>query len=384
MRKISTKFHLPEYAAGLLTSLFLNTGFAQTTPAPSEQAPLARVEVAGRADVDERPYERFVKAMDFFDAESPKLAPQSKLRFRLVTKHRSARVDELKLAVTGPTVHIPLELMPQNFFTIERNARALHEDATVRSNRKNGTFDWSVDVRTPGLPRNTRRLGDLRLQCRIELLAAKLGQHVFSPLYFVQTAAGADPCALRNTSMLLIGDEPIFAVTLVQGARRQVLPAASLYGGSLPSWTKAITGDWLGRDHLFEVPLWDASWPDDTLVELEPMRTVQANATEAEPPPASELLQSVTRESLARWVIEGRTSGKDVEGVFGHPEVIQFSHGDASWVFRTETGSGKIISAVPVLGILLKPERKLKELHLIIGPGGIVKQYQLEEMVLRF
>ena len=383
MRKFWTKFDLPKYVAGFLTSVFLNTGFAQTTPAPSEQEPLARVEVAAKADADERPYERFVKAMDFFDAESPKLAPQSKLRFRLVTKHRTSRADELKLTVTGSTVRMPVELMPDNFFTIVRNALALNEDAAVRSNRKDGTFDWSVDVRTPGLPVNTRRLGDLRLQCRIELLAARLGQHIFTPLYYVKTAAGVDPCSFRNISVLLIGDEPIFAVTLVQGARRQVLPAVSLYGGSLPSWAKAVAGDWLGREHLFEVPLWDASWSDDTLVELEPMRTAPASGTESEPPPASEPLQSVTRESLARWLIEGRTSGKVVEGVFGSPEVVQFSSGDASWVFRTETGSGKIISLVPVLGKLLKPERKLKELHLIIGPDGIVKQYQLEEMVLR-
>lgn len=274
--------------------------------------------------------------------------------------------------------------MPNNFFTIARDALALNEGAVVRSNRKDGTFNWSVDVRTPGLPLNSRRLGDLRLQCRIELLAARLGQYVFTPLHYVQTAAGVDPCSLRNTSLLLLGDEPIFAVTLVQGTRRQVLPTASLYGGSLPAWTKAITGDWVGRERLFEVPLWDASWSDDTLVELEPMRTAHASGAESEPPPASELLPSVTRESLARWLIEGRTSGNIVEGVFGSPDVIQFSNGDASWVFRTETGSGKIISLVPVLGKLLKPERKLKELHVIIGPDGIVKQYTLEEMVLRF
>ena len=278
---------------------------------------------------------------------------------------------------------MPVAFMPNNFFTIVRNTLALNEGAAVRSNRKDGTFDWSVDVRTSGLPLNTRRLGDLRLQCRIELLAARLGQHIFTPLYYMQTAAGVDPCSLRNISLLLIGDEPIFAVTLVQGTRRQVLSAVSLYAGSLPSWTKAITGDWLGREQLFEVPLWDTSWSDDTLVELELMRTAHASGTESEPPPGRELLQSVTRESLARWLIEGRTSGKVVERVFGSPEVIQFSSGDASWVFRTETGSGKIISLVPVLGKLLKPERKLKELHVIIGPDGIVKQYNLEEMVLR-
>ncbi|SHN24419.1 hypothetical protein SAMN05192549_106107 [Duganella sacchari] len=369
--------------AVLLMSGWLSMGYAQTLPEPTGQESLSRVEVSAKADADERPYQRFVKAMELFDAERPALAPQSNLRFHLDAKRRSARVDALKLTLTGTTVRAPVALTPEHFFTVERNELALREDATVRSNRKEDSFNWSVDVRTPGLAANTRRLGDLRLQCRVELLAANLGRRIFSPLYYAQTAAGADPCTFRNLTILAMGDEPIFTVTLVDGARRQVLPVSSLYGGSLPAWVKALAGDWPGRDRVYELPLWDASWPHDTLVELEPMRAAPAAVTEAEPPPAAEALQSVTRADLARWLIEGQTSATVLQGVFGSPEVVQFANGDASWVFRSETGSGKLLSLIPIVGTLLKPERTLKELHVLVGADGTVRQYRLEEMVLR-
>ena len=259
----------------------------------SDEEPVNKVEVSAKADADERLYERFLKAMDRFDAESPALAPQARLRFRLVAKSRQVRVDELKLRLAGTTVRSPIALAPDNFFTVERNELALNENATVRTNRKDGSFSWSVDVRTPGLPPHTRRLGDLRLQCRVEFLAAKLEQHVFSPLYYAQTLAGVDPCAARNFVVLSMADEPLFLVTLALGSRRQPLPSVSLYGSSLPAWLKALAGDWPGRERLFEVPLWDTSWADDTLVELEPMR--DALATQAEP------ASSPAAEALRKW-----------------------------------------------------------------------------------
>lgn len=362
----------------------LHMGCLQAMPLQSAQESMSQVEVVAKADADERPYERFVRAMDFFDTERPRLAPQSRLRFRLVVKHRTSRVDELKLTLAGTTVRTPLALTPDHFFTVERSELALGDDATVRTNRKDGSFNWSVDVRTPGLAPQTRRLGDLRLQCRIELLAAKLEQHVFSPLYYAQTAAGADPCASRNFTELFISDEPVFSVTLVQGARRQVLPSNGLYGGSLPAWLKALAGDWPSRDSLYELPLWDTSWSDDTLVQLEPMRNASVTTTESDSAPAVDGLESVTRDSLASWLIEGQTSGKTLQSIFGSPDVTPFSSGDESWVFRKETGNGRLVSLIPIVGPLLKPDRTLKELRVLIGPDGRVKQYRLDEMVGRF
>lgn len=383
MRNLWTNIGSRLSCAGCLILGFAHTGIAQTLPAPSDQEQVRQVEVAAKLDADERAYERFLKAMDRFDAESPALAPQAKLRFLLVAKNRQTRVDELKLTLAGTTVRTPIALTPDNFFTVERDELALNENATIRTNRKDGSFNWSVDVRTPGLPPHTRRLGDLRLECRVEFLAANLGQHMFSPLYYAQTAAGVDPCAARNFTVLSIADEPVFLVALVQGMRRQVLPTVSMYGGSLPGWLTAFAGDWQSRDRLFEVPLWDRSWPDDTLVELEPMRDALASTAESSEPPPIESLQSVTRDSLAHWLTEGKTSGTALQSLFGRPEVTPFSNGAASWVFRTETGGGKLVSLIPLVGRLLKPERKLKELRVIIGPDGIVKQYRLEEMMVR-
>jgi hypothetical protein len=78
-----------------------------------------------------------------------------------------------------------------------------------------------------------------------------------------------DPCALRGAGLMSFAEKPIFNVMLVDGKRRQYFPIYWLYGNLVPVMYYPFF-DWLYlRDRAYWPPLWDTSWPDDTLLEFE-------------------------------------------------------------------------------------------------------------------
>lgn len=72
---------------------------------------------------------------------------------------------------------------------------------------------------------------------------------------------------------LNFAERPIFSVTLVAGARREVLPIDRLY--AMASDDPGLKEDLpycdceMLVDRTYFLPLGDHSWPDDTRVELE-------------------------------------------------------------------------------------------------------------------
>jgi hypothetical protein len=67
----------------------------------------------------------------------------------------------------------------------------------------------------------------------------------------------------------------LFSVTMIAGARREVLSVDMLYGHASrePDWKEDLRycDCEVLIDRTYFVPLGDASWPDDTLVEFEYM-----------------------------------------------------------------------------------------------------------------
>ena len=91
-------------------------------------------------------------------------------------------------------------------------------------NRKAGTLTWRAEIRTPGLPPNTRRLGDLRLECEVGM-AARLISNTRPGLFgWIDKLfpEGPDYCHRAEPRYLFFADRPLFSVTMVAGARREI------------------------------------------------------------------------------------------------------------------------------------------------------------------
>jgi hypothetical protein len=215
-------------------------------PARAQDAPQV-VKVEAVRDVDEIPYRRFYKGMQVF-AEHHGLAPGAALRFRLYPRTKDASFAGLAVTLVAGKTEIPVELDANQSFALPMDPHLIAQDAVVMTNKKDGTYAWRVDIRTPGLPPNTRRLGDLRLECRVDMKGAELRRMVRDPSIMALVATG-DPCTYRTFQNPFFAERPVFNVTLVHGARREAIAGEWMYANSarlLPEAGYAFV-DWVGR-----------------------------------------------------------------------------------------------------------------------------------------
>lgn len=229
--------------------------------------PMDEVVVESRAHPEAKRYANLVRGMQIFD-QYRQLAPRGYLRFKLYPREAGVNLHNLKLQIVSKSVRIPLELDDELRFELPVNQTAVKENADLIYNRREGTLGWRAEVRTPGIPENMRRLGDLRLECRVELMGAHVAR-AFDPLGVVSKSG--DPCADPQAAYHFIAARPIFNVTLIYGKRNVSLSTEKLYGND---WNelKIRLSDWpLLRDRVFLAPLRDATWPDDTLLEFDYM-----------------------------------------------------------------------------------------------------------------
>jgi hypothetical protein len=233
------------------------------------------VSVTGLRNTVDKSYRKMVAGMDLFE-KMHGLAPDARLRFKLLPRKRETNMEDVQVEILGDSFETPVPVAPDRTFVLPRDPQALKEDASVRPNRKKQTMTWRSEIRSPGVPAGKRRLGDLRLECAVGMAAGVVSNDkpLFGRLAGLLTG-GPEYCAGSETRYLFFAERPIFAVTLVSGERREVLPIDRLYMGASynPDWKAdlAYCDCEVLLDRTYTLPLGDKSWPDDALVEFEYM-----------------------------------------------------------------------------------------------------------------
>jgi hypothetical protein len=245
--------------------------FAQTKP----EVQLPSVSATAVRDPVDKSYRKMLKGMDLFE-EKQSMAPNASLRYKLLPRRRETTMNNISLDIVGETVAIAVPVARDHTFTLERDQKALDENASVIPNRASGSMTWRTEIRTPGLPPNTRRLGDLRLECLVGMEAGLISnvKPVFGQIANLLMGA-MDYCGQVDSEYLFFAERPIFGVTLVNGARREVISIDRLYAGA--SYDTNLKAELpycdceVLVDRTYFLPLGDRSWPDDTLVQFEYM-----------------------------------------------------------------------------------------------------------------
>ena len=176
--------------------------------------------------------------------------------------------------MVGSSFDQPIAVAPDHTFTLPRERKALDEDAVVQSERKAETMTWRADVRTPGLPSNERRLGDLRLECEVGMEAGLVSQYSVLDRVFDLLENSREYCSRREVRYLFFAERPLFSVTLKSGNRRETLSIEKLYAASINGRNKnelRYCDCEALLDRAYVLPLGDKSWPNDTRIELEYM-----------------------------------------------------------------------------------------------------------------
>ena len=311
--------------------------------------------------------------MDLFERNRG-MAPEASLRFKLLPRRRETNMNQIALEIVGETVEIPVPVASDNTFTLERIQKALDEDASVQPNRRAQSMTWRTEIRTPGLPPNTRRLGDLRLECAVGM-EADLVSNRRSALQRIADLFGAtrNYCSRIKPRYFFFAERPLFSVTLSSGPRRETLPADMLYASALERpMTKedfAFCDCEVLLDRAYFLPLGDRSWPDDTRVEFEYMDDEGVAARTL----ATGNVKALSAQSS---IAVGKSTKADVMASLGKSMVVPFESGFEVWAYRFKDPSEETPQKSPPKDPPKPPPRET-ELVVLFAPSGIATKTRM-------
>lgn len=307
------------------------TAYAQKNPSGAKDSDIPVLTITTPKDPVDKSYRRIVMGMDLFE-KNRHLAPDASLRFKLLPRRRDTDMSSVGVEIAGDTFAIPVRVAADNTFTLDRIQKAIDEDASVRSNRKSLTMTWRAEIRTPGVPPGTRRLGDLRLECAVGM-EADLVSNRFNAFQRIADLLGRtrNYCSRAKPRYFFFAESPVFGVTLVDGARRESMLIDMMYAGSLDH---AMTKNDLSTcdcevlvDKAYFLPLGDGSWPDDARVEFEYMD--DGRFTEVMSPAANPVALRA-RDSI----VLGKSTKADVLATVGKAKTVRFETGFEVWAYR--------------------------------------------------
>jgi hypothetical protein len=228
----------------LITTMFTGAAMAQQAEDKIEE-----VKVTGAKDPEFKTYKPFILGLDAFDKYKT-LAPTAPLRFILRTLDPKINYEGVTMRIAGNEESLAVPVAPDGTFSMPRNQALADEDAEIILNRKKGVFRWRPSIYTPGLAENTRRLGDLRLECEVRWAVERPDLPFFIRTMF---SAMGGPCGSARVRVMQVAPRELAAVHLVSGDKRLDLDKKQFEE----------------KNRGYVVPLHDKAWPDDTLIELE-------------------------------------------------------------------------------------------------------------------
>jgi hypothetical protein len=253
---------------GKLSAIMLGLALAGATAgAAAQDEDVQKVPVNGVKNPEMKSYRAVWAGLKTFDREHQLAPAVPAVRFRIMANKARVKCigmcsgamtgvpdasDQFALRIAGEELSTSVPVSADGFFSIPRDRALYDANADIILDRKKDRYRFAVDVRTPGLPDNVRRLGDLRLECKVQVAIAK------EEIPFWIVALANSILLSTDWCMATLGDDkahfsyyspaPVLSATLKDGNRSKQLD----------------TGE-----HSYQVNLGDKSWSDDALVQLE-------------------------------------------------------------------------------------------------------------------
>jgi len=237
-------------AAGLLLLAALAggglAGAAAAATAAADEPP--SVNVNSLKNPEMHAYRSVWAGLDAFEAHHA-LAPSAPLKFRILRPDGSpvSTADGLALRLAGDNDSVPVPIGADGLLTIARDQAAYDADATLILNQKAGLFHAWPEIRTPGLPSNVRRLGDLRLECRVMVAIAKERMSFVAKAALNTLMLGSNWCGRKNMNLAFPVPNGLESARISHDGRALELTV---------------------HENDYMAPVGDRGWPDDALIAL--------------------------------------------------------------------------------------------------------------------
>jgi len=244
--------------SSLLLGLVFCCSGAASAAAQDKQG--GTVQVNGIRNPETHTYRAIAAGLDAFDAQHV-LAPNAQLLFQARTRAGQPLAEALLKGAPGgeplramlagdDAYTLALALDGEGRFQVPRSQPAWDAHADLRLSKQRSDVRVWPYVRSPGLPDNQRRLGDIRLECQVFVAIAKEEAPLHIVLLGNAVMLGSDWCAFmenRDRAWDAATRAPLHSATLHDGQRRLALRV---------------------KGARFEVPIGDRSWSNDAIVEL--------------------------------------------------------------------------------------------------------------------
>ena len=220
--------------------------------APATQVDLQTVTVTGSPSQPFKPYRAMFPGLKAYARLQASLGPQSQLRFRISKKDEAdpsfPPPASVKVSLRGPETSTVLALDADSRFELPLSQTLYDEDFDIVLNQQTQAYGWMPNVRSPNVPQNARRLGDIRLECSVftEILKGDMGFAACAAINVL--TLGGDICAAKVGSFAFTAPQKLASARIVDGEKTKVLK----------TWGTS-----------FEVSVADKSWSNDALIEFE-------------------------------------------------------------------------------------------------------------------
>ncbi len=169
------------------------------------------------------PYRLLETAQDAFEQRAPMQAPGATLAFSLPKVPPEQGDNQVELVQGDQRIALPM--VSGASFALPRDLGRVDGAATVVANRhfrKGETLHPNIAVRSPGLPDNVRRMGDLRLACAAQMEMAKAEGFKFRAVLAAAGMFGLGVCKELEVTKIDVPQGAYDTVTIEDGARRLV------------------------------------------------------------------------------------------------------------------------------------------------------------------
>ena len=201
-------------------------------------------------DPEVRRYTSILAGLDAFDRHHHLAPGVDALRFRVQRDPASDAAARVRLEGDGGFV-LPIAPDARGEYVVPRSEEAKAANSELVLNQKSSRYRIQPHVRTPGLPENVRRLGDLRLECKVWVAISK------NEIGLMWTLTINGLLRTRDWCTFLDKGKAGYAFHV-----RERIVRAILHEGNRSALLES-------RRRSFMAPLHDMSWSDEALVELE-------------------------------------------------------------------------------------------------------------------
>jgi hypothetical protein len=253
--------------------------------AAAEEKDPGTVHINALKNPELKSYRAIVAGLDKFDALHALAPGVPVLRFQVEarSKRKGENVEAgppLAARIAADDFSIPLVLDQDARFSVPRSQAAWNAKAELILNRKKYEARAEPFIRTPGLADDRYRMGDVRLDCQVKVAIAKEEMPFWANGLINGILLTTDWCSWFK------GETPKGGSRFWSHKAGAALSAATLREGG-----RSIPLEVEGKS--FRLPIGDASWSNDALVELEFERGAGTPAEAA--PGASEAMSALAR-----------------------------------------------------------------------------------------